>query len=411
MTRQQAEPAQRYYLRMAAKNTNSAWKKARKLFNDIHLWMGIGAGLILFIVCLTGTIYTFSSEIQEMLEPEKYQAEAPAGTPALATEEIIRRTEQAVSEGTVASLRIPADEDRSYEVSVRKEGERRGTTYLVDPYTGEVKGTTQGAGSEFFMVIFRLHRWLLLDTEVGRPIVGVATLIFVFIILTGLVIWFPQRLKAWKQGLKIKFSGGWKRTNHDLHNALGFYSSFLLLIMALTGLQWSFEWYRTGLYDVLGVERSGRGNGPESAGETRETPDQASSLLIADFLAAADELLPYEGDYRVSVPDESQDHISIAKYKTGFFAPAAGDELELDRYNGKPRKVEIFSEKPVNEQIARSIKALHVGDFYGTFSKLLYFVSCLIATSLPVTGTIIWINKLRKKARRKTRIEKKGKLV
>jgi uncharacterized iron-regulated membrane protein len=386
---------------MATKKGNSTWKKVRKLFNDIHLWMGIGSGLILFVVCLTGTIYTFSSEIQEMLEPEKYEVSVQSGAELLSAEAIAQQVEQALPEVKVTALRIPADEARSYEVSVRKEGEQRGTTYLVDPYTAEIKGTTKGAGSEFFMTVFRLHRWLLLDTEIGRPIVGVATLIFVFIILTGLVIWFPQRLKSWKQGLRIKFSGSWKRTNHDLHNALGFYSSILLLIMALTGLQWSFEWYRTGLYNVLGVER----NRPADEFDIRPN-DSESTLVVADFLRIADEQLPYEGDYRISLPDEPQKPVAITKYQTGFFAPSAGDALKLDPYTGEVLSLEVFSEKPWNEQVARSIKALHMGTFYGTFSKIIYFIACLIATSLPVTGTIIWINKLRKKAKRKASQQK-----
>ncbi len=145
---------------MKTKETNATWKKVRKLFNDIHLWMGIGAGLILFVVCLTGTIYTFSSEIQELLDPEKYEISVQPGTELLSAEAIAQRVEQALPEGKVTTLRIPADEARSYEVSVRKEGERRGTTYLVDPYTAEIKGTTKGAGSEFFMIVFRLHRWI-----------------------------------------------------------------------------------------------------------------------------------------------------------------------------------------------------------------------------------------------------------
>lgn len=255
------------------------------------------------------------------------------------------------------------------------------------------------------MMVFRLHRWLLLDTEVGRPIVGVATLIFVFIILTGLVIWFPQRLKSWKQGLRIKFSGSWKRTNHDLHNALGFYSSFLLLIMALTGLQWSFEWYRTGLYNVLGVER----NRPDEEFSIK-AEDSESTLLVADFLRIANEQLPYEGDYRISFPDEPQKPIVVTKYQTGFFAPSAGDIVKLNPYTAEVLKLEVFSEKPWNERVARSIKALHMGTFYGTFSKIIYFITCLIATSLPITGTIIWINKLRKKSRRKVG-QRKAQLV
>ncbi|UZR99385.1 PepSY-associated TM helix domain-containing protein [Chondrinema litorale] len=383
---------------MNTRQSNSTWKKVRKFFNDVHLWLGIASGLILFVVCLTGTIYTFSSEIQEMLNAEVYEVKNEAGLPRKTEEEIITAVEAELG-AKVSSIEIPADAERSLGLNVKKEGKRRGTTYLVDPYTAEIKGTTKGAGSEFFMVMFRLHRWLLLDMNVGRPIVGWATVIFVIILLTGMVIWFPQKVKYWRQGLKIKSNAGWKRINHDLHNALGFYAFILMLVMALTGLQWSFEWYRTGLYDILGVDRS-RGRGPKEE-KAVNLPEQEVKLSLADYIKKADESLPYEGDYRLNLPQENQASVSVSKYKTGFFAPNGGDELKLNKYTAEVESLEKFSDKPLNEKIARSIKALHVGNVYGTFSKILYFIACLIATSLPVTGTIIWINKLKKKSKRK----------
>src|SRR5690606_40397849 len=66
-------------------------------------------------------------------------------------------------------------------------------------------------------------------------------IIFTFLIFSGLILWLPKKLRAWKQGFKIKLSANWKRINHDLHNTLGFYSFILLLVMSLTGLCWSFE--------------------------------------------------------------------------------------------------------------------------------------------------------------------------
>ncbi|PHN06776.1 PepSY-associated TM helix domain-containing protein [Flavilitoribacter nigricans] len=379
-----------------------SWKRIRKFFNDIHLWLGIGAGLILFVVCLTGTIYTFRTEIEEWLEPEKYFVEAPANAEPLPAAELISQVESELNVGKVGSITIPADPERAYTLNIKKEGERRGANYYVNPYSGAVTGDGESVASGFFMTVFRLHRWLLLDTEVGRPIVGWATVIFAFLVITGMVIWFPQRIKSWKQGLKIKWNANWKRINHDLHNALGFYASFFLLIMALTGLFWSFDWYRDGLYAVLGVENN-RDGGP---GEARENAPEAPAgelLSLEELLAVADGELAYTGDYRVSLPNEKQSTVSISKYKTGFFAPAAGDQLSLDPVSGAVTGKEIFAEKPFNQRVARSIKALHVGNVYGTFSKIIYFISCLIATSLPITGTIIWINKLKKKRKRKVK--------
>lgn len=418
----------------------SVWQKVRKLFNDLHLWMGIASGIILFVVCLSGTIYTFSTEIQEMLEPEKFTVQVEPGAAPLPAEAIIAKV-AAETGGKVSSLTIPADASRTYVLNVKaekKDGEGkgdekggrekaaegkkgpegaaakggpggkgggkgdRGTNYLVNPYTAEVIGTTDGPASEFFMTMFRLHRWLLLDTEVGRPIVGWATIIFTLIIISGLVIWIPQKVKNWRQGLKVKWSGNWKRINHDLHNSLGFYSSFLLLVMSLTGLTWSFEWYKEGFFKVLGVEQPKDRKEEPILSTVPADLSQAATLAIADYVQAADAALPYQGDYRISLPADSAATVSINKNKVGFFAPAASDKLQLDQYSGEVLKAEIFADKAFNEKITSSIKPLHVGNVYGTFSKILYFIACLVATSLPVTGTIIWINKLRKKSKRGT---------
>jgi len=378
--------------------SKSNWKKVRKLFNNIHLWLGIIAGLILFVVCLTGTIYTFRTEIEERIDREKFFVEIPEHGPRLSSDEILNMAKNEFPDLEVYALSIPAHPERSYRISVRKEGERRGTSYFINPYTGALIGDTSTASADFFRTVMRLHRWLLMERSIGRPIVGWATVIFVFLCLTGIVIWVPQKIKAWKQGLKIKWSGNWKRINHDLHNALGFYSVIFLLIMGLTGLQWSFDWYRTGLYDVLGVDRSRKAPKETTAEVSYEGQ---TALDLETTLAKAHEVLDYEGNYSISIPKSDANIISITKSKTGFFAPAGRDRITLNRYTGEITEKNIFSEKPFNEQIGSSIKALHMGYVFGTFSKIIYFITCLIATSLPVTGTLIWVNKLKKKRAKK----------
>lgn len=363
--------------------------------------MGIAAGLILFVVCLTGTIYTFRTEIEQFIERDKFFVEVPADGQRLSSDELISIAKNEYPEQNISSISIPANEKRAYTISIRKEGERRGTNYLINPYNGEILGDTSTSSSEFFMTMFRLHRWLMLDSSIGRPIVGWATIIFVLLTITGMVIWFPQKVKAWKQGLKIKWNGNWKRINHDLHNALGFYSAIFLLIMGLTGLQWSFDWYRTGLYNVLGVDRYRQA--PQEEQKPEVSYEGQTPLTIDATLAKAGEVLDYDGNYSISIPSDDAISISISKAKVGFFAPSGSDRITLNKYTGTVEQKNIFSEKPFNERVGSSIKALHMGYVFGTFSKIIYFITCLIATSLPVTGTIIWVNKLKKKKSRKKR--------
>ncbi len=424
-------------------STKSNWQKTRKFLNDIHLWLGLISGIIVFVVCLSGTIYVFNTELREMAAPNLYKVQA--SDKKLEIEELAHIVKQE-SKGKVSAVKIPYDAQRSYAFTVRKKeeneskrkevnpksanhthkqkpehkastveprnggGRGRGNQFMVNPYTGEVLGDLQGTKTttaEFMQTMFSLHRWLLLDNvetpiidglenrKLGSYISGTATILFTIGVITGMIIWIPARARAWRQGLRVKTSGSWKRTNHDLHNTLGFYSCILLFLMGITGPQWSFEWYREGLRKTLGTYQRADVKKPEEPKSTIPYAE-AKSLPIAELIAIADKELVYKGDYSINFASDSAATISITKNKIGFFASAAGDKLIVDQYSGEVLAKEIFSEKPLNERISGSIKALHIGDIYGMFSKILYFLACLIATSLPVTGILIWINKMKK---------------
>ncbi|MBC8984879.1 PepSY domain-containing protein [Pedobacter sp. N36a] len=416
---------------MKPNTTKSAWQKTRKLFNDVHLWIGLASGIIVILVCLSGTLYVFNTELKEMANPELYKVTAPSGANPMPIESLIKQVKERTG-GKVVSVKIPADPNRTYQFMVKiKEGDKekggerkekggkpeqgkRPSAFSVNQYTGAVIGNiseVKGATASFMKTMFSLHRWLLLDKvekpifgelenrKLGSYITGAATILFTFGVITGMVIWFPQRVKSWRQGLKVKWSGSWKRTNHDLHNSLGFYACIFLFLMGITGPQWSFPWYREALRKSLGTYQPEGFEPPKDPVST--VIAGAAPLNLSDYLKKADAALPYTGDYSISLPKDSAAAISVMKNKTGFFAPAAGDKVLLDQYTGNVLQKEVFSDKPFNERISGSIKALHLGDVYGMFTKIIYFLACLIATSLPVTGTLIWLNKLKKKRKKK----------
>ncbi len=398
----------------------TTWQQTRKFFNDIHLWVGLISGLVVVVVCFSGTVYTYNTELTEWAASHLHKVDVPDGAEKLAVEQLLPEV-AAIAGGTVSSIHISADPARTYRFTIRKEGEksRFGTTYYVNPYSGEVCGTSEDESKTrmaiFMRDMFSLHRWLLFDRieapiigelpnrTLGSYISGTATILFTLGVITGLVIWFPQKLRTWRQGLRVKWKASWKRVNHDLHNTLAFYSLILLFIMGITGPQWSFPWYREGLQKTLGTYRDapagGRGGDAQRGGNG---PGEARPMLpIGQLLAATDGVLPYKGDYTVSLSGGGP--VTVRKNKVGFFAPAASDEVKLDAATAEIEEVTIFRDKPFNERVAGSIKALHVGNVYGQFTKLLYFLACLIATSLPITGTMIWLNKMKKKPSKRNR--------
>lgn len=369
--------------------------------NDLHLWLGIASSLVLFVVCLTGTIYTFKTEIQDWMEPTRYRITAYDTGQRKPVEELVQLVE-ATTQGTVQRVTLVSKESKPYVFSVSsgEEGKRPDAVH-VNPYTGEILGMGKGPGDEFFMTVFKLHRWLLLDSSIGRPIVGIATIIFCFLSISGLILWFPKKIKGWKSlkpGFKIKFSANWKRINHDLHNTLGFYTLLLVLIMSLTGLCWSFEWYRNGLSSVLGAKVFGGRNEvkPESVVQDKQ------SITLQEAMDIANKEMNYE--YRtlaVSLPKDETAAFEVNKNDLARWNETVNDRVFIDQYSGAVIKKEIFADKSTGEKIASSIRALHFGDIYGLFSKIIYFISCLIATSLPITGIFIWLNKMKRSPKRR----------
>lgn len=372
---------------MMKKTTSYSFKK---LINDIHLWLGLASGIVLFLVCLSGTILAFEHEIKDFFADD-FVIEKTQNKEAVSA--LVTALKDA-EKGFVTGVTIAAEEEEPYVFNVKKDlKERRGSKVLVNPFSSEIKMVTKTSADAFLMSMFRLHRWLLLDSKIGRPIVGIATIIFLIISLSGLYLWFPKKLK-WrniKQGLKIKTKANWKRINHDLHNTLGFYACVFLIIMGITGLCWSFEGYRNGLGDLIGAKIFNR----SSPDFKMENNADNKVISVDEAIKIAHKTLDYKGELSVTFPSKKNNYYSFRKTNEANFSPVTSDRMYVAA-SGEVLAVDYFKDKPLNVQFASLIKPIHTGEIYGMFSKILYFIVCLIATSLPVTGTIIWINKMKK---------------
>lgn len=392
------------------------WKSIRTFLNDIHLYAGLVSGLIVIAVCLSGTIYVYNTEIREFFDADRYFVETQKASQSL---DALKTKLETQVEGQILGVNVFQQEGRTVQFSVKKEGQEKPTTLFVDPYTGDVlaDNVEKTSTEEFMGYMFSLHRWLLLDKieepimesmtnqELGRFINGVATLLFLLGVITGMVIWVPQKAKNWKQGLQVKWDANWKRVNHDLHNTLAFYSLGALFIMAVTGPFWSYQWYKTGwqkTWDIYQAPKEEKKGPTQEQAKKEEAPVEEITLptyklSLDEILLAANKNLNYEGNVRITLPEKPGADISISKSRTGFFARAGADQLKLNPENLEVKEANLFGDLPVRQQIGRSVKALHTGEIFGQFTKFLWFLGCLIATSLPITGTLIWLNKKKKK--------------
>jgi uncharacterized iron-regulated membrane protein len=386
----------------------------------MHLWVGIPCALFLFIICLTGTIYVFNREIIQWVDGDKFHVSAPADAHPLPMATLVSFLEKEQKGLTTTAVTIPSSKTQAWTFSMQgkesgKKGEKgnmaknpkakpRTWNFLVNPYNGRVQGDAQSTSYAFFNTILQLHRWLLISNhDIGAAITGTAAILMIFLQISGIILWLPAKLKswknrrAWKQGFGIKFAATPKRLNFDLHKAVGFYTFLFITIMALTGPAMAFDWYKAGFSRALGVQPVKKGADNELISGVAS--DTARSLAIETALAKSDELFNYDGITRVTLPKNATGVFNIQKTKEGFFASAAIDRVSLDQYTGGIVKLDRFSDKTLGQKIVTSIKPIHTGELFGTLSKILYFIASLLATSLPVTGIIIWWGRRNKNRR------------
>lgn len=338
----------------------------------------------------------FEKEIMELTERDLYFVEnGDAGqVPAITVDEAVGLVSATLPEGVEATgITVCSDHDRTWQVSISKP--RRAAVH-VDQYTGEIKGTYERSG--FFSFMFRLHRWLLDSMKPGesvfwgRIIVGTSTLMFVPVLISGIVIWIPRTVRMLKTRLKISLRKGWKRFWYDLHVAGGIYAFVFLLAMALTGLTWSFPWYRTGFYKVFGADaRSGRG-GPALSSSMSASSDKDVAATegagvwqdVYECLAASN-----PGFDRITVSDGTAS-VSFDRYGN----KRASDRYVFDKVSGEITGAALYEDASRSSKIRGWIYSVHVGSWGGTFTKVLTFIAALVGASLPLTGYWIWIRRL-----------------
>lgn len=372
----------------------------RNFFKQLHIWLSIPFGLVISITCFTGAMLIFETEITESVQREYYYVERVSSEP-LPLDELLSRVEPTLKEGQrITGVTISDDPERTYKVNLSQP--KRAAIY-VDQYSGEVLGQAERLG--FFRTMFLLHRWLM-DSRPedgsaifwGKMIVGVSTLMFVIIMLSGIIIWVPKSIKAWKNRSKIAVTKGWHRFWYDLHVAGGIYATLLLLAMALTGLTWSFEWYRDDFYKLFGVEVEQKSKSAEvpkqEHNSQRERGGRGSerrsdlSPYIAWETAYRNVREVVEPDTRITI---SQGSASVSL--TGWGNQRASDKYNFDNATGEITSVELYNDSERSRKIRGWIFSVHVGNWGGMLTRILWFLAAMIGATLPLTGYYLWIKR------------------
>lgn len=377
----------------------------RKWAARLHLYLGLPAGLVLFVVALTGAIYALRPEVVAIGRPDLSIVDE--GKDLLPPYQLIDGVRSTV-------YRSPADssnliygvtyEGRTQAAQVTaKIGSSRRSILFVNPYTGQLLHT-EHSSYDIFRWAMNGHRSLWLPREIGKPIIGWSILAFIIVSLTGLVIWMPRKLnkKSLRAVSTIKWGAKRPRLFLDLHNVVGIYTLAFALAIAVTGLTWSFDWWANGYYGLL------------TGGDTLETwVVPKSDVSRATQTAHTDSLLwqsvqrkyPIVSDgssLRFDVPTDEDGVYTVVYNPDGDLRYSRTEYNFYDRYTLQQVAggglYGIAQDKlSIGQRIYRMTYDIHSGSIGGWVGRYIAFFVSLALCLLPITGIYLWWRKRKAK--------------
>jgi uncharacterized iron-regulated membrane protein len=241
----------------------STWKKwkqrpqtvwLRKLLFQVHLWTGIGVGLYVLLMSLSGSAVVFRRELMRSLALEPRVAVGPA--PRMNEDALRQIAQRSYPEYNVTRVSLRKNPDQAAEIWLEQPGKK--LRRLFNPYTGADLGNSLRRGFRFVLWLVDLHDNLLAGNT-GRLFNAAGGIFTAILCLTGAVIWWPG-IEAWRRSLSFR----WKRNPQGIswtwHSALGFWSFLFVFMWALSGIYLSIPNVFNSLVDHLEPLNAGSGN-------------------------------------------------------------------------------------------------------------------------------------------------------
>ncbi|SJM92510.1 PepSY-associated TM helix domain-containing protein [Crenothrix polyspora] len=388
-------------------------KARRKLWLNVHLYLGLVAGLFLAVIGLTGGLLVFYQESQPLLRPDLYTTTVPTGSQARLQplDNMLAAAEKAKPpHSEFTRLYYPYKDNSAYKFlySVREQNPARskGDGYLVfvDPYTLNVNGIQLWFPKDndwarpLPSFIMQLHWCLLLGRDTGRITVGILGLLGFISVLTGLIVWWPLTGK-FKQALTIKRSAGSMRRIFDLHKTIGFYVSFVLLSTFFSGVYMNLPdpvntvaklftpIHRPDVFESM----------PPEIHSTRPINGQHTvSLSAVENIVQKN--YPSGRLWMLNAPKNSFDVFVVMKRDVDKVGQFIGyQDFAIDQYSGQIIKTYTAGTGSAGDVLLDWQWPLHSGHAFGWTGRILVLLAGLACPVLYVTGVMRWLQKRRAK--------------
>ncbi|MGH3863719.1 PepSY-associated TM helix domain-containing protein [Actinokineospora sp.] len=360
------------------------WALARR----VHFLAGLAVAPFLAVLALTGLLYAFTPQINDVLYGDKLYVDAPGGPTRPLTEQVGAAL-AAHPDGKLKSVIVPVDPDRTTQVVLDKPGLAKGDdhfsteslTVYVDPYTGKVDGEliTVNNRPPAQVWLRKLHSSLHLG-DVGRLYAEFAASWLPFLVLGGLVLWVGKRRRL--RTLLVPASNGSARARtRSRHGVLGLWLTLGLLGLSATGLTWS-------------THAGARFDTAIAALDAKSPSLSAPNVVAKGDPVGLDRVLSVaraqgmEGQLTITAPASAAKAVKIAETSEGL--PIRKTTIAVDPYTAEVTARQGWQDFPLLAKLTTLGVQAHSGTLFGFANQLALALVAVGALALLVLGYRMW---------------------
>ncbi|MCA1634114.1 MAG: PepSY domain-containing protein [Acidobacteria bacterium] len=375
-------------------------KRIRRIIFWCHLTAGVFAGIVILVMSVTGVLLAYERQITYWADTRGYNVARPSPSSGRLPPEALLAKVRESQTAFPSALTVRTDPEAPAQVSFGRE-----RTLYVNPYTGEGLGEGAPGVRAFFRKVTDWHRWLGAEGEsraVGRAVTGACNLAFLFIVGSGVYLWWPRKWSRSAVRGVTWFRRGLRGPARDFnwHNTLGFWSAIPLFVVVLSSVVISYTWAGNLVYRLAGEEppapRSSAPPGAPAGNAAQQRQEgakagEASLDRLNLMWARAEQQVEGWQSISLQLPPKPDAPVTFTIDRGNGGQPQKRAQLTLDRKSGEVVRWEPFSSSSTGRRLRSYLRFAHTGEVAGVVGQTVAGLASVGAVVLVLTGlSLAW---------------------
>ncbi|UGV28997.1 PepSY domain-containing protein [Rhodopseudomonas boonkerdii] len=373
-----------------------AGRGIRQSMSDLHTWVGLLLGWVLYAMFLTGTVSYFKDELSQWARPELARlVELP--DPAVVAQRVADTFDRIAPGTSQWSVRLPDARNNSayafWRTTTREPGQRGFAEGHFDPATGERVNARDTLGGDFF---YRFHfQFHYMPVLWGRWLAGVAAMFMLIAIISGVI----THKKIFVDFFTFRWGKG-QRSWLDAHNALSVFGLPFHAMITYTGLvtlmAMYMPWGGQVAIKTTAERQQMQAEISAFAQPGKATGQKVPLASVTDMVRQAQERWGHDNVGRVNAthPGDAAARVIAIRGDSGRVSMSP-QYMEFDGTTGK--LLSVRDQVGAAAETRGVLYALHLGRFSDTVTRWLYFIVSFTGTAMVGTGLVMWTVKRRQK--------------